>query len=67
MTTPNSNFSKFTEFDKQKVYMYIGVIDPAESKSGLVFELGLLLHCHFDYFWSKLGKNPKNFGSGCQS
>ena len=39
--------------------MYIGVIDPAESKSGLVFELGLLLHCHFDYFWSKLGKNPK--------
>ena len=32
-TTPKLKFSKFTDVDKQIVY--IGAIDPAESKSGL--------------------------------
>ena len=40
--------SKFTDFDEIRVY--IGVIDHAESKSGLIIELGLLLHYHFGYF-----------------
>ena len=33
-----------------KQTVYIGVIDPLESKSGLIFELGLLLPCHFSLF-----------------
>ena len=48
-TTQHLTFSKFTDFDKQIVY--IGVIDLAEPKSG--FKLGLLLHCNFDYFCQK--------------
>ena len=31
------NFSRFSGFDKQKVYKAIGVMDPEESKSGLIF------------------------------
>ena len=54
-TTPNLIFSKFTDFDKQKVY--IGVIDLAEPKSG--FKLGLLLHCNFDYFCQKTCNNSE--------
>ena len=40
-TTQKFKFSKLTDIVKQIVY--IGVVDPAESKFGLVFELGLLL------------------------
>ena len=47
--------SKLTDFDKQVVY--IGVVDPAESKSGLM--LGKLLHCLFDHFCQELEKNSK--------
>ena len=57
-TTPNLKFQKFTDFDKQIVY--IGVIDPPESKSGIIFELGPLLHCHFGYFCRRLEKNLEN-------
>ena len=57
-TTQNLKFQKFTDFDKKIVY--IGVIDPAESKSGIIFGLGLLLYCHFGYFCQKLEKNLKN-------
>ena len=51
-TTPKLKFSKLTDIVKQIVY--IGVIDPAESKSGLILRLGLLLHCHFGSFCRKL-------------
>ena len=47
----------FSDFDKQIVY--IGVIDPAESKSGLNYSLWLLPHCHFGFFCQKLGKNSQ--------
>ena len=46
-TAPKLKISKLTDFDKQMVY--IEVIDHAECKSDLIFELGLLLHCHFGY------------------
>ena len=52
-TTP-----KLTEIVKQIVY--IGVIDPAESKSGLILRLGLLIHCHIGSFCRKLWKFSKN-------
>ena len=45
---PQLRFSKFIDFNKQ--IFAIGVIDPADSKSGLKFKLGLLFHYHFDYF-----------------
>ena len=51
-TTPKLKFSKLIDMVKQTVY--IGVNDPAESKSGLIFGLGLLLHCHFGSFCRKL-------------
>ena len=51
-TTPKLKFSKLADIVKQIVY--VGVIDPAESKFGLSFELGLLLPCHFGYFCRKL-------------
>ena len=51
-TTPKLKFSKLIDMVKQIVY--IGVNDPYESKSGLIFELGLLLHCHFGTFCRKL-------------
>ena len=47
---------QFTDFDKQLVYL--GVFDPDESKSGLTFELGLLLHGHFGIFVKRF-KNPE--------
>ena len=40
----------------------MGAIDHAESKSGLVFELGLLLHCDFGFFCQKLKKQEKLVG-----
>ena len=55
-TTQKLKISKLTDFDKQVVY--IGVVDPAESKSGLM--LGKLLHCLFDHFCQELEKIPKN-------
>ena len=55
-TTKKLNFSEFTDFDKQIVY--IEVNDPAESKSILIFELGLLLLCHVGYYDQKLVNNP---------
>ena len=51
-TTPKLKFLKLTEIVKQIVY--IGVIDPAEFKSGLILRLGLLLHCHSGSFCRKL-------------
>ena len=51
-TTPKLKFSKLTDIVKQIVY--IGVIDPAKFKFGLIFELGLLLPYHFSYFCRKL-------------
>ena len=57
-TTPNLKFQKFTDYDKQ--IAYIGVIDPAESKSGIIFRPGLLLHLHFGYFCQNLEKILKN-------
>ena len=64
-TTPKLKFSKSTDFDIQ--INYIGVIDHAESKSGLVFELGLLLHYDFGFFLSKIEKKRKTSGSYSQS
>ena len=46
-TTPNLKFWKFANFDKQIVY--IGVIDPPETESGITFWL----------FLSKTWKNLK--------
>ena len=43
---------KFHNFDKQIVYT--GVIDPAESKYGLIFELSLFLSLSFWLFLSKI-------------
>ena len=51
-TTPKLKFKKLTDIVKQIVY--IGVIDPAESKYGLIFQLSLLLPCHFCSFCRKL-------------
>ena len=51
-TTPKLKFSKLIDMVKQTVY--IGVNDPAESKSGLIFGLGLPLHCNFGSFCRKL-------------
>ena len=45
--------SKFTDFDKQIVYL--GVFD-TESKYGFIFELYLLFHCHFGCFCQKTEK-----------
>ena len=56
-TTPNLKFWKFADFDKQIVY--IGVIDPAEFKSDIIFGLGLLLHCHFGYFCQNFEKRSE--------
>ena len=56
--TPNLELSNFKDIVKQIVD--IEVIDPAWSKSGLIFKLGLLIHCHFGYFCGKLGKILKN-------
>ena len=55
-TTSEFKFSKLADIVKQIVY--IGVIVPAESKSGL--DLGLLLHCHFGSFCRKYWKILKN-------
>ena len=57
VTTPKLKFSKFTDFDKQIVY--IRVIDPVEPKSGVISELGILLHCHFGYFCQKKEKKSE--------
>ena len=55
-TTSEFEFSKLADIVKQIVY--IGVIVPAESKSGL--DLGLLLHCHFGSFCRNDWKILKN-------
>ena len=52
-------FSNSLGFDKH-IIVYIGVVDPAESKSGLIFELDLLLHCYFGYFCQRLERILKN-------
>ena len=57
-TTPKLKFSKL--IDKVKQIVYIGVNDPAESKSGIIFGLGLLLHCHFGFFVANFEKYSKN-------
>ena len=57
-TTPKVKFSKLKDFDQRIVC--IGVIYPVGSvKSGLIIELGLLLHCHFGHFRQKPEKNSK--------
>ena len=48
--------AKFTDFDKYIVYSR--VIDPAESKSGIIIGFGLLLH--LGYFCPKLKRYLKN-------
>ena len=53
-TAQKLKVSRFTDFDKRRVY--IGVIDPLESRHDLIFELHLLLHCHFGYSCQKLEK-----------
>ena len=52
-------FSNSLGFDKH-IIVYTGVVDPAESKSGLIFELDVLRHCYFDYFCQRLEKILKN-------
>ena len=44
----NGFFSKLYNFDKQ--IGCLGVSEPVESKSGLLFEQGVLLDCHFGFF-----------------
>ena len=57
-TTPKFKFEKLADIVKQIVY--IGAIDPAEFKSGLILRLGLLLHCHIGSFCRKILKFFKN-------
>ena len=57
--TPKLKFSNFTDFDNQIVSKE--VIAKVEHKSALIFELGLLLNCHFSHFCQKLEKNLKNY------
>ena len=60
MTSQKKGQIKFSEFtDLVKQIVYIGVIDPAESKYGLIFEIGILLHCHFGYFCQTLKKKSE--------
>ena len=40
------------------------VIEPAESRSGLILTLGLLLYCHYSHLREKFQKFS---GSDCQS
>ena len=42
-----------------------GVLDPAESKSGLIFEQRKLLHCHSIFVQAK--NIPKTSGSDSQT
>ena len=56
-TTPNLKTSNFKDFDNQIVSKE--VIDKVEHKSALIFELGLLLNCHFSHFCQKLEKNSQ--------
>ena len=62
-TTPKFKFLKLIDMVKQIVC--IGVNDPAESKSGLIFGLGLLFHCIYGSFCRKLWKILKTSGSNC--
>ena len=55
LITGGENFKNVTDFDKQIVY--IRVIDPVEPKSGVISELGILLHCHYGYFCQKFEKS----------
>ena len=64
-TTPKLKFLKLIDMVKQIVRR--GVNDPAESKSGLIFGLGLLFHCLFGYFYRKLWKILKTSGTNCWS
>ena len=53
------NSSKIEPFKIYRFWeriVYIGVIDPAESKSGIPSELSLLIHSYFDYFCHKFQK-----------
>ena len=49
---PTSHKSRLKDFYKQQ----IGVFDPAESKSGLISELSILLLSHFAFFCQTLEK-----------
>ena len=61
-TTEKIKISQFTDFDEQIVY--IEVLDPAESKSGLIIELDVFIPCHFvknkkkKNLWDRLSVAP---------
>ena len=64
-TTPKSKFPKFTDSDKQIVY--IGVTDPAEYESGRIFELETSSLSFWLFFVENLKKISKTSGSDCQT
>ena len=54
MGVDSSKIEIFKSADFEIQIVYIGVIDPVEFKSGMVFELGLLLDCDFGCFRQNL-------------
>lgn len=50
-----------------KIYIELGVIDPAESESGLIFDLKQLLLCHLGCLCRLFPKTTKANGKDCPS
>ena len=48
-----------------KIYIELGVIDPAESESGLIFDLKQLLSCHLGCLCREFSKTTKANGTDC--